>query len=40
MKDILKAALYLLIGILIGLNLSQVKTDKVISTEDTRGSLR
>ena len=34
MKDILKAALYLLIGILIGLNLSQVKTDKVISTED------
>ena len=34
MKGILKTALYLLIGVLIGLNLSQVKTDKVISTED------
>lgn len=34
MKGILKTALYLLIGILIGLNLSQVKTDKVIITED------
>lgn len=34
MKNILKTALYLLLGILIGLNLSQVKTDKVIRTEN------
>lgn len=34
MKSILKATLYLLIGIIIGLNLSQVKTDKVIRTDD------
>ena len=34
MKGTLKTALYLLIGILIGLNLSQVKTDKVIRTEN------
>lgn len=34
MKNILKATLYLLIGILIGLNLSQIKTDKVINAED------
>lgn len=34
MKSTLKTALYLLIGILIGLNLSQFKTDKVISAED------
>lgn len=34
MKNILKIALYLLIGILIGLNLSQVKIDKVICTEN------
>lgn len=34
MKNILKTALYLLLGILIGLNLSQVKTDKVICTEN------
>lgn len=34
MKGTLKTALYLLIGIIIGLNLSQVKTDKVISAED------
>ena len=34
MKSILKTALYLLIGIIIGLNLSQVKTDKVIKAED------
>lgn len=34
MKNTLKTALYLLIGIIIGLNLSQVKTDKVISAED------
>ena len=32
MKSILKAIAYLLIGILIGLNLSELKTDKVIST--------
>ena len=34
MKNILKTTLYLLLGILIGLNLSQVKTDKVIRTEN------
>lgn len=34
MKNILKTTLYLLIGILIGLNLSQNKTDKVINAED------
>ena len=34
MKNILKIIFYLLVGILIGLNLSQYKTDKVISTED------
>lgn len=34
MKNILKTAFYLFIGILIGLNLSQVKTDKVICAED------
>ena len=34
MKSTLKTALYLLIGILIGLNLSQVQTDKVINQED------
>ena len=34
MKNILKIIFYLFIGILIGLNLSQYKTDKVISAED------
>lgn len=34
MKNILKTALCLLIGIIIGLNLSQFKTDKVIIAED------
>lgn len=34
MKGILKTALYLLIGIIIGLNLSQVKIDKVISADN------
>lgn len=34
MKNLLKLTLCLLVGILIGLNLSQVKTDKVISAED------
>ena len=34
MKNILKTALYLFVGILIGLNLSQAKTDNVISAED------
>lgn len=34
MKSIFKTALYLLIGIIIGLNLSQVKTNKVIMEED------
>lgn len=34
MKGTFKTALYLLIGIIIGLNLSQYKTDKVIRTED------
>ena len=34
MKNILKTTLYLLLGILIGLNLSQIKTDKVIITEN------
>ena len=34
MKNILKIALYLFIGILIGFNLSQFNTDKVIRAED------
>lgn len=34
MKNIFKTALYLLIGIIIGCNLSQIKTDKVIITEN------
>ena len=34
MRNIFKATLYLLIGILIGCNLSQIKTDKVISVEN------
>ena len=34
MRGILKTTLYLLVGILIGLSLSQVKIDKVISAED------
>ena len=34
MKNLLKLTLCLLVGILIGLNLSQVKTDKVINAED------
>ena len=34
MKGTLKTALYLLIGIIIGLNLSQHETDKVIDAED------
>lgn len=34
MKNILKIIFYLLVGILIGLNLSQYKTDKVIKSED------
>lgn len=34
MRNLLKMTLCLLVGVLIGLNLSQVKTDKVISAED------
>lgn len=34
MRNLLKIAVYLFIGILIGLNLSQSQTDKVISAED------
>ena len=34
MKNLLKITVYLFIGILIGLNLSQVKIDKVITEED------
>lgn len=34
MKNLLKITVYLFIGILIGLNLSQVKTDKVIMNEN------
>ncbi len=34
MKNLFKTTLYLLIGIVVGFNLAQIKTDKIISAED------